>query len=261
MDVVAGIPEIEGGRLHRGRARRHDHRVGRLRAVRGAAPPARCRRRVRAARHPREPAEGPRTHPRRHAAGREHVPALRDEGRQPAGAGSALAGVPAIRRPLARHCRRAGRQLAIARGLRAPRRAPALHHRPFGAPGSGASGRRGSPASAGRSCRASGRPPTARCSTAPAHRITRLARAWSAARAPAGSGTSTAATPTSETSREPPRRDGRPGQPEARRRRAGDARPHRTGVPRRARGRALPPTASASRPWTTGPRSGSGIDG
>ncbi len=118
-------------RIPRGGPRRDDHRLGRVRAVRRDATAFRSSSPA-SSRSTSSPgwcgwsssfATGK-------PAGREHVPALRDERRQPPRAGAALERVPADRRALARHRPRSERQPPPARRVRALRRAPAVHDRP-----------------------------------------------------------------------------------------------------------------------------------
>ena len=112
----------------------------------------------------------------------EHVSALRHAAKATATRSSSSGGVPADRRPLARHRARAERQPAAARRVRARRRAPPLHHRRRVALGRRAVDARRGSASAATSWPASRRRATARCSAASACRMRRSAPAWSAAK-------------------------------------------------------------------------------
>ena len=101
----------EGRGVPRRRARRHDHRAGA--SSRRSSNATGCRWSSRDSNPSTSwPAlvQAARTDPRRHAGGRQHVPALRDARRQPARAGAALEGLPAGGRALARHRPRAQRQ-------------------------------------------------------------------------------------------------------------------------------------------------------
>ena len=103
MDVVAATPGLAvEGFLAAGHAATITG-WGVFEAFVGAPSAAGGRRRFRTARHPGRARAAPRTRPRRHAGGRQHVSPVRDQGRQSPRAGRAVGGVRALQRALARH--------------------------------------------------------------------------------------------------------------------------------------------------------------
>ena len=193
MEIVAEMPGNQRRGLPRRRACGDDHGLRRLRALRRAAPGCRWWWPA-SSRSTSWPGSSSSSSCSRPAARRgERLPALRHPRGQPARPAGALARVPPDRRALARHRARAERQPAPARRVGARRRAPPLRDRRRGpARARAREPRRGLPLRRHHGGhRVAHRLPAVRLASARPR--TRSAPAWCRARAPAASGTSTAA--------------------------------------------------------------------